>query len=274
MSKIIKIYCEGTKGSHDYEILEKVTAGLGVQIDPIGSIRGAGAIIQYIKNIKKVESADFYILFRDRDFDKAIPQAPMLEQDKEKEYCYYSYRNTVENYFFDTSWFFSFLEKENLCEKYSLHSESDVKVKFIDAAEKIKYYQAIRHTMGQMRTGETNFGTKLTKKSGELPERLDEEFCKDEAWKKITKAKSFADCWTQDSFLKIYQKFMDIFDRNDFMENLDFLIFFQGKDFATSLQSILSGFPLKNYYKFARENFDYHQFPDLEQLRKLIEQNQ
>lgn len=106
MSKIIKIYCEGKSGSHDYDILEKVIAGLFVQIEPIGSIRGAGAIIQYKET--EVVKSDFKILFRDRDFDKPIPQNTILEQDKEREYFYYSYRNTIENYLFDTSVFFLF----------------------------------------------------------------------------------------------------------------------------------------------------------------------
>ncbi len=43
MIKIIKIYCEGKKGSHDYDILEKVMTGLSVQIEPIGGIRGCGS---------------------------------------------------------------------------------------------------------------------------------------------------------------------------------------------------------------------------------------
>lgn len=59
MSKIIKIYCEGKSGSHDYDILEKVIAGLFVQIEPIGSIRGAGAIIQYKET--EVVKSDFKI---------------------------------------------------------------------------------------------------------------------------------------------------------------------------------------------------------------------
>jgi len=106
ISKVITIYCEGKKGSHDYDILEKVTDGLFVQIEPIGSIRGAGAIIQY-KEAGIVKS-DSYILFRDRDFDKAIPPDVELEEDKQRKYCYYSYRNTIENYLFDISVFFSF----------------------------------------------------------------------------------------------------------------------------------------------------------------------
>jgi hypothetical protein len=210
-------------------------------------------------------------LFRDRDFDKPIPQNPILEQDDKRDYFYYSYRTTIESYLFDTSLFFSFLKENNLCEIYSVHSEDDVKKKFIDAAEKIKYYQAVRHTMGKMRTGETNFGVKLTDKSGILPKQLDEEFCKNEAWKKIAKAKSLTDSWTEDDFSKNYQEFIDLFNKY-FMENLHFLIYFQGKDFASSLRTILpENFPLESYYKFAKKYFDYHKFPDLVQLRELIE---
>jgi len=270
MSKIITIYCEGTSGSHDYDILKKVIAGLSLTPTSIGGIRGAGAIIQY-KETKEVVKSNFYMLFRDRDFDKPIPQNEILERDDKRDYFYYSYRNTIENYLFDTTLFFSFLEQESLCEECFIHSEDDVKKKFIDAAEKIKYYQAVRHTMGKMRTGETNFGTKLTDKSGKLPKQLDEGFCKNEAWNKIAKAKSLTDSWTENDFLKNYQDFITIFNK-DFMENLHFLIYFQGKDFASSLQSILpKNFPLESYYTFSKKHFDYHKFPDLIQLRELIE---
>ncbi len=270
MSKIITIYCEGKKGSHDYDILEKIIYGLpaDLQIEPIGGIRGAGAIIQYKE--KGIAKSDCYILFRDRDFDKPIPPSTTLEQDEKKPYCYYSYRNTIENYLFDTSLFFSFLKQKHLCEKYAIDSDHDVKDKFIEAAEQIRYYQAVRHTMGKMRTSETDFGTKLTAKSGKLPERLDEESCRDEAWRKIGEGKLATNSWTKDNFLKFYQAFIDAFDK-DFMENLNFLIYFQGKDFASSLKLILPGFPLRDYYKFAKKGFDYRKFPDLVQLRELIE---
>lgn len=270
MSKIIKIYCEGNSGSHDYDLLTHIIDGLpaNVEIDPLGSIRGARAIVQYKEN--NIVKSDFKILFRDRDFDKPIPQHIILEQDERHTYCYYSYRNTIENYLFDPSLFFSFVQQNSLCEKYSLYIEADVKKVFIDSAERIKYYQAVRHTMGKMRTGETNFGTKLTIESGRLPERLDEEFCKHEAWSRIKNAKSVTDVWTEESFLLCYQHFIGMFNE-DFMKNLHFLIYFQGKDFASSLRSILPEFPLRKYYKFAKKHFDYHNFLDLVQLRELIE---
>lgn len=46
MSKIVKIYCEGKSGSHDYDILEKVMSDLSISIQPIGSKKGAGSAIQ------------------------------------------------------------------------------------------------------------------------------------------------------------------------------------------------------------------------------------
>ncbi|MDM8557751.1 hypothetical protein [Candidatus Parabeggiatoa sp. HSG14] len=276
MNKIIRIYCEGKAGSHDYDILRKVFPdptewSAYIEIEPIGSIRGAGAIIQYKE--EKENNADkphFKLLFRDRDFDKPVPDRPILEQDEDRKYCYYSYRNTIENYLFDTSHFYSFLKENKLNEKYSINNENEVKQKFIEAAEKIKYYQAVRHTMGKMRTGETEFGTKLTNKSGKLPEHLDENYCKQEALKKINQAKSFTDSWTETGFNEIYLNFVNKFDAN-FMNNLDFLIYFQGKDFASSLQLLLQGFPIKKYYKYAKKHFDYNKFSDLIELRNLIE---
>ena len=86
-------------------------------------------IIQYKET--EIVKSDFKILFRDRDFDKPIPKQSILEQDEKREYFYYSYRNTIENYLFDTAIFFYFLKQNVLCEKYSVNSEDDAKNKFI-----------------------------------------------------------------------------------------------------------------------------------------------
>lgn len=270
MSKIITIYCEGKSGSHDYDILSKVIPA-EIHLEPIGSIRCAGAIIQYQEeNGGSVVKPDFKLLFRDRDFDKMIPNRPILEPDEKRKYCYYSYRNTIENYLFDTSHFYSFLKENKLDQKYSIKTPAEVKQKFIEAAEKIKFYQAVRHTMGQMRSEKTNFGTRWTDKSGMLPAQLDENYCKQKALEKIKQAKSFTDAWTDTDFNEIYSTFLNQFDEN-FMNNLDFLIYFQGKDFASSLQLLLPDFPKKTYYKYAKKYFDYTKFPDLVELRNLIE---
>ncbi len=269
MSKIIRIYCEGIIKGHDKNILEKVIEGLSqIEIVPIGSIRGAGAIIQY-KEKHEVVKSDFYILFRDRDFDKAIPENPVLEQDDGRKYCYYSYRNTIENYLFDTSLLYQFCKKNNVVIGENI-SEISLKNKLIEAAEKIKYYQAVRHTMGKMRTGDTNFGTKITQKSGLLPNNLDEEYCKNTGFQRIMEAKSITDSWTKEKFEENYKYFINKFN-NEFINNLEFLNYFQGKDLATSFKTVMpNNFQLETYYKYAKKHFDYTKHIDLVELRDLI----
>jgi hypothetical protein len=271
MSKIIKVYCEGKSGSYDYDILEKVIKDLPVLIDPLGSVRGAGAIIQF-KESSNAEKSDFKVFFRDRDFDKAIPDFPTLEQDEEIKYCYFSYHNTIENYLFNVTLFYKFVQAKQIAKKYQINNENEAKQKLVDAANKIRAYQAVRHTMGKMRTDKTNFGTKLTDESGILPDNLEIEYCREKALEKIKYSKSQTDDWTEAGFDETLQAFLAKFD-DDFMNRLDFLVWFQGKDFASSLKTILPEFPLKSYYKYAKEYFDYTLYPDLVQLRKLIEDN-
>ena len=266
MSKIVKIYCEGKKGSHDFDILDKVVHALPVQIEPIGSIRGAGAIIQFKES--EIVKSDFKILFRDRDFDLPIPSDPKLEQDPNRKYCYFSYRNTIENYLFDPSVMFSFLKEKNINAEIKLDSEKSVKELFIQVAETIKYYQAVRHTLGKMRVN-IDFGTKLTDKSGVLPKKLDEASCKDLAFNKIEYERLKTEAWSRDEFEKVYSGFIEMFSPT-FMNKLEFLVYFQGKDFAASLQGLIPGFPIKPYFKYAKQHFDYNNFEDLVELRKLV----
>ncbi len=265
----IKLYCEGKEGSHDYDILSKTIEGLGIKPIPIGSIRGAGAIIEFLE--RGVERATFKMLFRDRDFDKAIPNTPILEQDPERKYCYFSYRNTIENYLFDEHTLFNFVSEKKEQEKYAIQSVADAKGKLIEAAENIKHYQAVRHTMGYLRTGETNFGTKWTKNSGDLPESLDENYCKQKALEKIMQAKNLTEVWNIEDFEKVYANFLPQFN-NDFMNEMQFLVYFQGKDFASSLKKTLPNFPIESYYKFAKKHFDYTKFTDLVELRNLLQE--
>ncbi|MGB0929468.1 MAG: hypothetical protein ACPGVB_01740 [Chitinophagales bacterium] len=66
MGKIIKIYCEGKRGSHDYDILEKVIDGLvGILIQPLGGKQGARSAIQVYE--KLAVKSDYKLFFRDTD---------------------------------------------------------------------------------------------------------------------------------------------------------------------------------------------------------------
>ena len=57
-----------------------------------------------------------------------------------------------------------------------------------------------------------------------------------------------------------------------FFDELKFLVYYQGKDFAKALTKELPSFPIDNYYKYAKKYFDYTKYADLVELRAIIEQ--
>jgi hypothetical protein len=266
MSDILTIYCEGKRGSHDFDILEKVMDGLNCAITPLGGKRGTNAIIEFNEKGKTVHS-DFYCMFRDRDFDFPIPYIEELTFDGNKTYC--SYRTTIENYLFDIKLFFAFLEEKKLKEIYHIHSEDETIKLFIETAKSIKYYQSVRHTLGKIRFG-NSFETTWTKGSGYLPEKLDLDTCKNEGAKLVYDAKYKAQLyWQHIRYCKELNNFVSLFDDTFFTE-LKFLIYFQGKDFAKALTNKIAGFPLKQYYSFVKEKFDYKKYKDLVELRQIV----
>jgi len=276
MPEIVTIYCEGRTGSHDHDILSKVFDGLSVMIEPIGGKRGTNAIIEFNEKYKKTAQSDFYLFFRDRDFDCPIPDKEELTFDGNK--TYFSYKTTIENYLFDVLVFYHFLEKEGLKEKYNIKNMNDVRILFINSAKEIKNYQAVRHSLGEMRTGNASFGTTWMMASGTLPSDLSLENCKTEGFNLIKSAVHETQTWNLDSFNEKVQYFVNLMDEH-FFESLNFLNWFQGKDFAKALANQLPEISFKKYYRYAKECFgDYsipqsesnHLFLDLIELRSLV----
>lgn len=281
MNKIINIYCEGTKGSHDYDILEKIIVDLSctVKIEPIGGKRGAVNVINALEQVA-TDKADYYFFFRDRDFDqdlRKVEKACLFREPKKKpngevvgQVCF-SYRTTIENYLFDIQTFYKYLTEKNLLVKHNINSVEDVKRKFITAAKNIKYYQAVRHALGEIREP-VDFGTTWgNRSSGKLPDELDEISCRTNGWKCISASKQIInEKWTEECFKEKVNAFLEIFN-DEFFDNLSFLIWFQGKDFGASLISKeFQGIGLDNYYKFSKNHFDYKEFSDLLEFRNLL----
>lgn len=266
MAKIITIYCEGKRGSHDFDILDKAFGDIAT-IKPIGGKRGANAIIEFIE--KGATTSDFYLLFRDRDFDCDVPAKENLCFDGKK--TYYSYRTTIENYLFDTSLFFMFVKEKQLDTVYNLNTEADIKDIFIEAAKDLKYYQAVRHTLGKLRFSNSFNTTWVKDGSGYLPQKLDLKYCKTNGWELINDVMSKTGTkWTEANYTSILDEYLNMFN-DHFFSDLKFLIYYQGKDFAKALTNRLSDFPLKSYYKFAKEQFDFRKFRDFTELKKIIE---
>ena len=262
--------------SHDKFILEKITESLpNVIIRPIGGKRGATAIMEYYENFVAAAKADFYLLFRDRDFDCEIPQNEELTFDGRK--TYFSYRTTIENYMFDVNLFYSFVTDKCFDSKYNINGTDDVYILFIESAKEIRDYQIVRHALGKLRKG-VSFDTTWTKGSGILPEYLDLENCRKNALEILNNAKIKTDYWKKEGIDLEIEHFSAIFT-DDFFNNLDFLVWFQGKDFAQAIKNKLADFPMKEYYKFVRNNFgdytreessDNRLYGDLIELRQIV----
>jgi hypothetical protein len=266
MAAIITVYCEGKKGSHDFDILDRLI-GYKATIKPVGGKKGAAAIIEFIEKGGATQS-DFYLFFRDRDFDCGVPEKEELIFDGKK--TYFSCRTTIENYLFDSGVFFKFIKEKHLKDKYKIISEDDVKQVFIKAARKIRNYQAIRHTLGKMRSGDATFNTTWTNDgSGDLPENLSLDDCKRNGWNLIQKARNAVVQWTEEKYNATLDEFLTLFNEQ-FLAELKFLVYFQGKDFARTLQLELKDFPVKDYYRFAKENLDFRKFSDLEELHRIV----
>lgn len=257
MSKVIKIYCEGKAGSHDFDLISKVIDGLNVQIKPIGGKRGAKSAIQvYEAGLTK---SHFKIFFRDRDFDAPVPDTVRLQNDGS--YVCYSYRTTIENYLLE------FKTIEAYSEGKSWKTQ-DLYSKYCEAATRIRYFQATRHTLGVLRVP-TDFGTNIVAGSGKLPNDLTEGYCREKGYGKVLKSLKLTENWTRTNYDLLFDRFAGQFD-DQFIQSGEFLVYFQGKDFMKSLCTLLPRFSPKDYYNFAKARFDYREFADLIELRGLV----
>ena len=264
--KLCNIYCEGKRGSHDNDILEKVLGDLrpNVEIKPIGGKRGSKAIMAYIESQGLTAAkADDYLMFRDRDFDQPVPSHEALTTDG---HVCFSYRTTIENYLLDSQMMFEY-DREKGTGFFA--SVSDAESLMNDAANDIKEYQAVRHALGVLREGAT-FGTRWTEKDGVLPPLLGLEECVAKAYQLIQDANIKTDRWNEAELRQESVRFLDIFD-SGFFNRQEYLVWFQGKDLAKAICNRLNNFDLKSYYKFAKSRFDYTRFADLRELRTIVE---
>lgn len=258
MSKLIKVYCEGKAGSPDFDLLNKVVFGLTVQIVPIGGKMGAKSAIQVRE--EGLSKSDFKLFFRDRDFDAPVPDSERLQNDGS--YVYFSYRTTIENYLLDYKTIEEYSQGKSW---YSVNLEED----YLDAAKEIRFFQATRHTLGELRVP-TDFGTNIVPKSGDLPENLSEPFCRDAGFQKINESVQKTKSWNKEKYDEVYDKFLALFD-DEFFKSKKFLIYFQGKDFMKSLCKKLPNFSPNHYYQYAKSKFNYQDFKDFVELRNMLE---
>ncbi|MCB9235821.1 MAG: hypothetical protein H6581_29505 [Bacteroidia bacterium] len=258
MSKVVKVYCEGKAGSPDFDLLNKVVSGLNIQIVPIGGKTGAKSAIQ-VKE-EGLSKSEFKLFFRDRDFDAPVPPTEKLTNDGS--YVYFSYRTTIENYLLD----FKKIEEYSKVKSFDSH---DLEKKYVAAAKEIRFFQATRHTLGKLRVP-TDFGTNIVSKSGVLPKDLNESFCREAGFEKVSQSIKKTWGWSREHYDKVFDDFLNEFN-DKFIESHEFLVYFQGKDFMKSLCGKLPDFSSENYYQYAKSVFRYQDYKDFVELREILE---
>ena len=67
--------------------------------------------------------------------------------------------------------------------------------------------------------------------------------------------------WTEEIFEATLQDFLTLFEAESFFDELKFLVYYQGKDFAKALTKELPNFSIENYYKYAKKKIWLHKIP-------------
>lgn len=284
------IFCEGKQGGFDYKLLDRILDNLPGErptIVPGGSKFTFSVFARGYFFPDEVGSKK-YIVFRDRDFDlKPTPNTQLLElkNARDKVVALLTHRTCVENYLLDANlidnyWRSKYTEKqENPTSKWGHGNSPGVEAitAWIESsAESLKEYQAVRWALGDLLRisgAAVQLRTTWTGGSGKLPSSLTKQECETEAKNLIDRfAKAFAPV-TKANFDASLVKYQQQFDRADFLQNQDYLIWFQGKDLQKMMQRQKPNYiSLNDFFDWAITRLDIAQYPDLMELRKRIEQ--
>ena len=99
---------------------------------------------------------------------------------------------------------------------------SNLRTNYHNAAKDIRYFQALRHTLGELRTP-TDFGINIMEKSGKLPSDLSKNYCRSAGYEKIETSLVKTESWNRENSDRTFDKYVTLFD-DDFIESDKFLI--------------------------------------------------
>jgi hypothetical protein len=260
------------EGEYDGIVLNKVIDGLkGVTLIRAAGKYGLGAFMQGFETSanRGVVAPDRLMAFRDRDFDFPVPDNESLIVPNQANQCV-SYRTTIENYLLAPETLAAFNQEKKLGISQLVDS-AEAKALLDEVANDITGYSGVRHALGATRKP-TRLETTWTGGSGNLPADLTHDHCKEKATKMIETFQEEVQTVSALTFDVHLDVFLQQFSEEAFIQQRKYLIYFHGKDLMKRLsQQLGNAFPVKLYYRYALDHFDYKQFPDLVQLRVWIE---
>lgn len=290
MNQIVHLLCEGeTQGSLDPRLLNKLKPN-NVRIIAMGGKYSVNSFLKgYMTN--NAEESKNYLVFRDRDFDQPVPDEEKLTQatkNKKLMPIFMGYKACIENYLLHPQTLFEYIQSipdKNRTQKAQINSLEDATAFFVEIGNYLRYYSAARYAIGEIRKPfEFEKKTTWTGTSGKLPkfEEMDSVSNAKNGQNFIatyqSELQTYARIYDVAKFDGLYKGYVAKFD-TQFIESLQFLSWFHGKDIAAAMIELFKckgyDFSTKLYYTHAIDHFDYTKFKDLVELqKKLIELTQ
>jgi hypothetical protein len=255
------VFCEGTAGGADVELLTRLLLGLGCQIKPLGGKFGGTS---FARDYAQASGARWYF-FRDRDFD-AEPRADGgLIADERHEGVFLSGLPCLESYFLDAHLLARVLNMPEQAEE--LHE------RLIRAARDIAAYQAVRWALQaciqHVRDLDLRLPNRLTNEDGKLPTDLSLDACRQEAQTLLERYQvRAAQVDTLPIFVRELDRYQALFHEEGFYDEGRYRLWFHGKDV---LYRWLHGLKKSDkYVEKALSLLKLDDFPDLMEFRERV----
>ncbi len=292
------LFCEGRllkeeekkRKSLDQLLLEKgifphLDSLIAPRIIPVG---GKTQITNFIKGyfsspkVGDEPALNEYFAFRDRDFDLQLKTNDItkLHFPGSKRVAYL-HRITIENYLINPESLYRFLSSQNGdLTKFGILVLDDVYEVMEEAATRLYYYTIARHTIGEIKINRPIVKSTWTKDSGHLPIDCSEMSCLKEINLLFQPSKDYNTTFDKKNIQSIFERNLEMLPENRYLNrsnpNDNFLTWSHGKDLITSIEDVLSARCRHNFtlgdkwWDSALESFNYANFPDLVELRNII----
>ncbi len=276
-SSVTIIFCEGRPGGLDKLLLSNIISGQNILIKPVGGKYGMRAFIEGYLDSSPKNVQPNYLGFRDRDFDVEPTETPQLTLLQGAKPIWLTYRSAIENYFINADLLHKYWSEHEKTPKWGYGSPpsiAEINEHIRQSAQDLIYYQAIRWALARLKPGARwpEIRTAWTKNgSGDIPISLDYDACLKQAYKLVLAFQEKTDGISIEFLQKYAATYREKFTDKNFLATEEYLVWFHGKDHLVQLcRKLAPNFPRRHYKKWAAENIDISNYPDLQQLTNLI----
>jgi len=270
------LFCEGKPDSLDSLLLSTIVPLGQIRIQSVGSKQSLPSYIQGYWEGQNIDPPPNYIGFRDRDFDRKPPSTPRLLEFHPKRNIWTGYRTTIENYLIDPNLIHEYWQIHAQAPKWQCGpppSQEEIAAAIRESAEELCDYQAVRWALASLKPGKRwpEIQTTWRDGSGHLPKSFEYKDCLGEARILVEKFHNAVKTVTIEKLEQTAEEYRQKFHNSNFLDNQEYLIWFQGKDHMKNLwPKLCENFSQKSYTQWAAQKINIELHPDLEELVELV----